>query len=195
MKKLIQLFIFIGFATFLLTSCSPPVVEQDCWMVGYFVGFTVQINNLPNLSDNLLYGKVRIDSVDRDGNAIYSDILLSQLRRVPTVDGYRQEDLEEGSIRFVVISRNHPGDKTQEEKDAIKAGVTYLGLRITYDGKTYGRDQLVRYENGEMNPMNAVYNKNIPNWVEYPLGGCGISYYCDFLSEGTYVMDGLPDSD
>ena len=193
MKKSIQLFVSIGFAALLLTSCPLPAdIDPDI----YFFGFTVQINGLSDLGENL--ENIKIDVVDKGGEIIHDGIGISRFHRVRNDDGYYDtEKLEEGSIRFIVESPSSPGNKkSEQEKEIIKSLVPYLGIRITYDGKTYRRNQLVRYEDGEMNSMGAEYDKNMSNWVDY--GEDPYMYnpsrLCDFLSEGTYVMDGLPDS-
>ena len=45
--------------------------------------------------------------------------------------------------------------------------------------------------------MDAAYDKEISNWVDYgyPSYMYNPSRLCDFLYTGTYVMNGLPDSD
>ncbi len=194
MKKSIQLFILISFAALLLTSCPLPAdIDPDI----YFFGFTVQINGLPNLDEDL--ENIKIDVVDQEGGVVHDGIRISRFHSVWNDDGYYYtEKLEEGSIRFIVESPSFPGhNKSEREKEIIKSLVLYLGLRITYDDKTYERDQLIRYENKNIKPMGAENNKDISEWVTYneELYMYNPSRLCDFLSEGTYVMDGLPDSD
>ncbi|OQX29044.1 MAG: hypothetical protein B0D92_05745 [Spirochaeta sp. LUC14_002_19_P3] len=195
MKKSVLLsFIFSGFAALLLTSCPQLPADSDPDI--YFFGFTVQINNLPNLHEHL--ENIRIDVVDQNGRIIHDKIWISRFRRVWNDDGYYEaKKLEEGSIRFIVESPHYPGHKKSErEKVEIKRKNPYLGLKITYDGTVYARDRLIRYENGKIVP-EATLDTEIPYWVDYGYASFlyNPSRLCDFLTEGTYVMDGLPDSD
>ena len=81
--------IFIGFAVLLLTSCLQLPADSDPDI--YFFGFTVQINNLPNLDEHL--ESIHIDVVDQEAG-LYM-----------TISGY-PGFTEFGTMRGIMILKN-----------------------------------------------------------------------------------------